>query len=193
MKKEIKKLAVLASGNGTTLQAIIDAIKDKKLDMEIKIVISNTDKAFALRRAEIEGINHYVLKNYKDEDELYNKLKDANIDLIVLAGYLRMIPKKVIRDFIIINTHPALLPKYGGKGMYGMNVHKLIIENQEKETGATLHFVNEEYDKGKIISQTKVKVYKKDTPQDVSDRVQKAEKIQLIKILKDFREGKIDI
>lgn len=193
MKKEIKKLAVLASGNGTTLQAIIDAIKDKKLDMEIKIVISNTDKAFALKRAEIEGINHYVLKNYKDEDELYNKLKESNIDLIVLAGYLKMIPKKVIRDFLIINTHPALLPKYGGKGMYGMNVHKLIIENHEKETGATLHFVNEEYDKGKIISQTKVKVYKKDTPQDVSDKVQKAEKIQLIKILKDFREGKIDI
>ena len=193
MKKEIKKLAVLASGNGTTLQAIIDAIKDKKLDMEIKIVISNTDKAFALKRAEIEGINRYILKDYKDEDELYNKLKDADIDLIVLAGYLKMIPKKVIRDFLIINTHPALLPKYGGKGMYGMNVHKLIIENQEKETGATLHFVNEEYDKGRIISQTKVKVYKKDTPQDVSDRVQKAEKIQLIKILKDFREGKIDI
>ena len=77
--------------------------------------------------------------------------------------------------------------------MYGMHVHKAIVENHEKETGATLHFVNEEYDKGKIIAQTKVKVYKKDTPEDVSVRVQKAEKIQLIKVLKDFSDGKIDI
>ena len=191
MEKRILKLAVLVSGNGTTLQAIIDAIKDKKLDAEIKIVISNTKDAYGLIRAEESGINNYVLNDYKDEKELYNKLKESEIDLIVLAGYLKMIPINVIRDFTIINTHPALLPKYGGKGMYGMNVHKAVVENHEKETGATIHFVNEEYDKGKIISQTKVKVFKKDTPEDVSARVQKAEKIQLIKVLKDFSKGKI--
>lgn len=191
MEKRILKLAVLVSGNGTTLQAIIDAIKDKKLDAEIKIVISNTKDAYGLKRAEEAGINNYVLNDYKDEKELYNKLKESEIDLIVLAGYLKMIPINVIRDFTIINTHPALLPKYGGKGMYGMNVHKAVVENHEKETGATIHFVNEEYDKGKIISQTKVKVFKKDTPEDVSARVQKAEKIQLIKVLKDFSRGKI--
>ena len=193
MKKRIKKLAVLVSGNGTTLQAIIDAIKNGELDLEIKIVISNTSEAYGLERAKEAGIKTYVLKDYKDEDELYNELKKAKVDLVVLAGYLKLIPIKVIRDFTLINTHPALLPKYGGKGMYGMNVHRAVVENHEKETGATLHFVNEEYDKGRIISQTKVKVYKKDTPEDVSARVQKAEKIQLIKVLKDFSNGLIDI
>ena len=193
MKKRIKKLAVLVSGNGTTLQAIIDAINNKELDAEIKIVISNTSEAYGLVRAEKSGINNYVLKDYKDEKELYNKLKESDVDLIVLAGYLKLIPINVIRDFIIINTHPALLPKYGGKGMYGMNVHRAVVENHEKETGATLHFVNEEYDKGRIISQTKVKVLKKDTPEDVSAKVQKAEKIQLIKVLKKFSEGKINL
>ena len=143
MKKELKRYAVLASGNGTTLQAIIDAIKEKELDAEIKIVISNTSEAFALERAKKAKIKTYVLKDYKDEDELYNILKESDIDLVILAGYLKLIPINVIRDFTIINTHPALLPKYGGKGMYGMNVHRAIVENHEKETGATLHFVNE--------------------------------------------------
>lgn len=184
---------MLASGNGTTLQAIIDAIKSKKLDLCIKIVISNTDDAYAIERAKASGIDWYILKDYKDENELYNKLKESNVDLVVLAGYLKLIPINVIRDFIIINTHPALLPKYGGKGMYGINVHKAVVKNHEKETGATLHFVNEEYDKGKIISQIKVKVYKKDTAEDVSKRVQRAEKIQLINVLNEFSNGNIDI
>lgn len=193
MKKQLKKLAILASGNGTTLQSIIDAISKKELDSTISIVISNNSDAYALKRAEEANIKTYVLNDFKDENELYQVLKDSDIDLVILAGYLKLIPKKVIRDFIIINTHPALLPKYGGKGMYGMNVHRAIVENHEKETGVTLHFVNEEYDKGKIIAQTKVKVFKKDTPEDVSARVQKAEKIQLVNSLKDFSEGKIDI
>ena len=193
MKKTLKNLAVLASGNGSTLQAIIDAINNNELDSNIKIVISNTSKAYALTRAHKKGINNYILKDYNDEEELYNILNQNNIDLIVLAGYLKLLPKRIIKEYTIINTHPALLPKYGGKGMYGMNVHRKIVENHEKETGATIHFVNEEYDKGKIISQTKVKVYKKDTPEDVSARVQAAEKIQLIKVLKDFTEGKINI
>lgn len=193
MKKQLKKLAVLASGNGTTLQSIIDAISKKELDSTISIVISNNSDAYALKRAEEANIKTYVLNDFKDENELYQVLKESDIDLVILAGYLKLIPKNVIRDFIIINTHPALLPKYGGKGMYGMNVHRAIVENHEKETGVTLHFVNEEYDKGKIIAQTKVKVFKKDTPEDVSARVQKAEKIQLVNSLKDFSEGKIDI
>ena len=193
MKKELKKYAVLASGNGTTLQAIIDAIANGDLDAEIEIVISNNSDAYALERANKAGIKTYVLKNFKDEDELYNTLREANIDLVILAGYLKLIPKKVLKEFTIINTHPALLPKYGGKGMYGMNVHRAVVENHEKETGVTLHFVNEEYDRGRIIAQTKVKVYKKDSPEEVSSRVQKAEKIQLVNALKDFSEGNIEI
>lgn len=193
MKKVLKNYAVLASGNGTTLQAIIDAIKVKELDGEIKIVISNTSDAYALERAEKDNIKTYILNDYKDEDELYNVLKESNIDLVILAGYLKLIPIKVIKEFTIINTHPALLPKYGGKGMYGMNVHRAVVENHEKETGATLHFVNEEYDKGKIISQIKIEVLENDTPEDVSKKVQRSEKIQLINILKKFSKGEIDI
>ncbi len=193
MKKKLKKYAVLASGNGTTLQAVIDAIKNKELDASIKIVISNTKEAFALERAKEAKIKTYVLKDYKDEDELYEVLKKANIDLIILAGYLKLIPVKVIREFTIINTHPALLPNYGGKGMYGMNVHRAVVENHERVTGATLHFVNEEYDKGRIISQTKVRVLNSDTAEDVSKKVQAAEKIQLINVLKDFSNGLIDV
>ena len=193
MKRKLKKLAVLASGNGTTFQAIIDAIKENKLNADIKILISNTEKAYVIERAKKEGINNYILHDYKDENELYQKLKENDVDLIVLAGYLKLLPQNVVKDFVIINTHPALLPKYGGKGMYGMNVHRAVVENHEKETGATIHFVNEEYDKGRIIAQTKVDVYENDTPEDVSSRVQEAEKIQLIKTLNEFSEGKIDI
>lgn len=193
MKKKLKKLAVLASGNGTTLQSVIDAIKNKELNASIKIVISNTKDAYALERAKEANIKTYILNDYKDENELYEVLTSAKIDLVILAGYLKLIPVNVIRDFTIINTHPALLPKYGGKGMYGMNVHRAVVENHEGVTGATLHFVNEEYDKGKIISQTKVKVLKSDTAEDVSKKVQAAEKIQLIDILKDFSNGLIDV
>ncbi len=193
MKKKLKNYAVLASGNGTTLQSIIDAIESKELDATIKIVISNTEEAYALTRAKEANIKTYVLKDYKDEEELYNILKESNIDLVILAGYLKLIPSKVIKDNLIINTHPALLPKYGGKGMYGMNVHRAVVENHEKETGATLHFVNEEYDKGRIISQTKVRVLNSDTAEDVSKKVQAAEKIQLINVLKDFSNGLIDV
>jgi len=194
MKKKLTKYAVLASGNGTTLQAIINAIKKKKLNAEIKIVISNNSDAYALTRAKKAGIKTYVLKDHKDNQELYNVLKESDIDLVILAGYLKLIPVNVIKDFTIINTHPALLPsKYGGKGMYGMNVHRAIVENHEKVTGVTLHFVNEEYDKGRIIAQTKARVFKRDTPEDVSARVQKKEKIQLINSLIDFSNGKIDV
>lgn len=193
MKKRLKRLAVLASGSGTTLQAIIDSINNHELDAKIRIVISNNKCAYALSRARDAGINTYILNDYHDEDELYQILMDNNVDLIVLAGYLKLIPLKVIRKFPIINTHPALLPKYGGKGMYGMNVHKAVVMNHEKVTGATLHFVNAEYDRGKIIAQTKVNVLKNDTAEDVSRKVQAAEKIQLIKALKDFSQGLIDI
>lgn len=193
MKKKLKKYAVLASGNGSTLQAIIDAIENNELDAKINIVISNNSDAYALERAKKSNIKTYVLKDYKDEKELYDVLKKSDVDLVILAGYLKLIPVNVIRDFTLINTHPALLPKYGGKGMYGMNVHRAVVENKEKETGVTLHFVNEEYDKGKIIAQTKVKVSKKDTPEDVSTNVQRKEKIQLVNALKEFSKGNIEI
>ena len=188
-------IAVFASGNGTTLQAIIDNIESKNLEANISIVVSDNPKAYALERAKKAGIPTYIITSKSPEDidnELSNFLKDYPIDLIVLAGYLKLIKDKLIKRYTIINTHPSLLPKYGGKGMYGMNVHQAVIDAKEKISGVTVHFVNEKYDKGNIIRQTKVEVLPTDTAEDLSAKVQAAEKIQLIEVLKDFVNGKIN-
>lgn len=114
-------LVVFASGNGTTLQSIIDAIKNKQLDAKINLVVSNNENAYALERAKQAGIETYVIQNkeYKEADiELVNKLSTYAVDLIILAGYLKMIGENLIKNYTIINTHPSLLPKFGGKGMY---------------------------------------------------------------------------
>ena len=120
------------------------------------------------------------------DSELEKVLSNIEIDLIVLAGYLKIIGPKLLSKYTIINTHPSLLPKYGGKGMYGMNVHRAVISAKEEYSGVTLHYVNSEYDRGPTIMQTAVKVMPGDTPEDLSARVQTAEKIQLIQALKEF-------
>lgn len=176
-------------GNGTTLQSVIDAIQSKTLNANISLVVSNNPDAYALQRATDAGIDTYVIQAKTKEEideELSNKLKDYQIDLIVLAGYLRLIGDHLLNTYTIINTHPSLLPKFGGKGMYGMNVHRAVIEANEKYSGVTLHYVNHEYDKGNIIRQTKVKVDPTDTAETLSSKVQKAEKIQLVEALQEF-------
>lgn len=180
-------------GNGTTLQSIIDAIKNKTLNASISLVVSDNKDAYALQRAKDAGIDTYVIQaKIKEEidEELSNKLKDYSIDLIVLAGYLRLIGERLLNTYTIINTHPSLLPKFGGKGMYGMNVHRAVIEASEEYSGVTLHYVNHEYDKGNIIRQTKVKVEPTDTAETLSAKVQKAEKIQLVEALQEFANAK---
>ena len=170
-------IVVFASGNGTTLQSIIDAIESKNLDAKIPLVVSNNPNAFALERAKSSNIPTYVIKSKSPkemDDELYDVLSKIDIDLIVLAGYLKLIGKKLIDNYTIINTHPALLPNYGGKGMYGMNVHRAVIAAKEKYSGVTLHYVNSEYDRGPTIMQTRVKVMPNDTPEDLAARVQAA-------------------
>lgn len=189
-----KKFIVFASGSGTTLQAIIDAIRDGTLEAQINLVVSDHQDAYALERAKKAGIQTYVIKAKKTneiDEELSKVLDGYDVDLIVLAGYLRMIGQKLLERYTIINTHPSLLPKFGGKGMHGMNVHNAVVEAGEKESGVTVHFVNAEYDKGDIIWQTKVPVYPEDTAEDVSTRVQAAEKPQLVSVLRDFTKGKI--
>lgn len=196
MKKEIHKIAVLASGSGTTLQAVIDAIEADKLDMRIDIVISDNPDAYALERADAHNIDTHVIKAttaQERDEELHSILSEYYVDMVVLLGYLKLIGPKVLKHFTVINTHPSLLPKYGGKGMHGMHVHQAVVDNKETESGVTLHFIDEEYDKGSNIWQTHVPVYPEDTADDVSERVQAAEKTQLVSILKAFSEGKIDI
>ena len=196
MKRELRRLVVLASGSGTTLQAIIDAILCNKLNAQIAIVVSDQKDAGALTRAQMAGLGSYVLqaKTAEERDEeLHSVLVESGADLVVLAGYLKHIGPKVLDDFCVINTHPSLLPKYGGKGMHGMHVHQAVVENGEEKSGVTLHFVNSEYDRGPVIWQTPVPVFVEDTAEDVSARVQAAEKTQLVSILQAFSEGKINI
>ena len=184
-------LVVFASGNGSTLQSIIDAIANKELNAKINLVVSNNADAYALERAKNAGIETYIIKNKSTNEvdiELTQKLKSYDVDLIVLAGYLKLIGENLIKNYTIINTHPSLLPEFGGKGMYGMNVHRAVIEAKEEYSGVTLHYVNNKYDEGNIIKQTRVKVDSDDTAETLSQKVQKAEKIQLIEVLKQFAE-----
>lgn len=185
-------LVVFASGNGSTLQAIIDSIRNHELEAQIDLVVSDNANAYALERAKANHIKTYIIqnKNFAQRDlELSHILSNYSIDLIVLAGYLKMIGPNLLEKYTIINTHPSLLPKYGGKGMHGMHVHEAVIEAHEKYSGATIHFVNQEYDKGNIISQTQVEILPSDTAETLSQKVQAAEKIQLIQVLNRFVDG----
>ncbi len=176
-------------GNGTTLQSVIDNIKNGELNAKINLVVSDNKDAYALKRAKISNIPTYIIKNKTSEEidmELSDLLKNYDIDLIVLVGYLKLIGKRLVNNYTIINTHPSLLPKFGGKGMYGMNVHKAVVEAKESISGPTVHFVNDKYDEGNIISQAIVKLEENETPESLSAKVQAAEKIQLTNVLKDF-------
>jgi phosphoribosylglycinamide formyltransferase 1 len=176
-------IAVFASGGGTNLQALIDAAKTGRLRGKIGVVISNNSNAYALLRAKDENIPafHISSKLFPDEDEYKSKLKTVleyyQINLIVLAGYMKLLPIEIIRQYKsrVINIHPALLPKYGGKGMFGINVHKAVIEAGDKISGATVHFVDEIYDHGKILLQRIVPVMPGDTPEELAQRVLRVE------------------
>lgn len=185
-------LVVFASGNGTTLQTIIDNINNGTLKAKISLVVSDNPKAFALERAKKENIKTYIIQNSTLESrdkELVKELNKYDIDLIVLAGYLKMIGNDLVERYTIINTHPSLLPKYGGKGMYGMNVHTAVVKSGEKYSGVTVHYVNNKYDEGNIISQTKIELENGETPESLATKVQTAEKIQLVQVLKGFIEN----
>ena len=182
-------IVVFASGNGTTLQTIIDNINNGVLKANISLVVSDNPEAFALERAAQASIPTYVIKSKTIPDidtELAKELQKYDIDLIMLAGYLKLIGENLINKYTIINTHPGLLPKYGGKGMYGVHVQEAVIQAGERYGGVTVHYVNSEYDKGSIIAETKVKIEDGETPESLFAKVQTAEKVQLIEVLKKF-------
>ena len=189
MEVDMYNIAVFASGNGSTLQSIIDNINNGTLRAEICLVVSDNPDAFALGRAIQASIPTYIIRSKTITDidmELTKELQKYDIDLIVLAGYLKMIGEKLISKYTIINTHPGLLPEYGGKGMYGIHVQEAALQAGEEYGGVTVHYVNSEYDKGAIIAQTKVKIEKDDTPEGLFAKIQAAEKIQLTEVLKKF-------
>lgn len=185
----MKKLVIFASGSGTNMQAIIDKIEAGEIRAEIVGLIVNKPGIKSIERATKSNIPVSVIAEKDQEDfskKLTKKLTEWNPDLIILAGFLKKIPDSIIKKYEnkIINIHPALLPKYGGKGFYGLNVHKAVIEAGDKESGCTVHYVNEEYDKGPIISQEKVPVHPNDTPEDLAKRVLKAEHKLLPTVIK---------
>ena len=177
----MKRIAVFASHSGSNLQAMIDACHLGKINAKVAVVISNNPDSYALERAKSAGIPSFCMNKKTHGKSLHEEtlglLTRNNVDIVFLAGYLKKLPENILQEYKdrIFNIHPSLLPKYGGKGMYGLNVHKAVLEAGEKESGATIHRVVGEYDTGEIISQKKVPVLDSDTPETLAKRVLKAE------------------
>ena len=174
------RVAVLVSGGGTNLQAIIDAVKDGTItNTELVAVISNNANAYALTRARKNGIEALCIspKDYADRADfhkaLLEKINELKVDLIVLAGYLVEIPEEMVHQYShrIINIHPSLIPSFCGVGYYGLHVHEAVLEKGVKVTGATVHYVDEGMDTGEIIAQKPVMVEEGDTPEILQKRV----------------------
>ncbi|NQU84466.1 MAG: phosphoribosylglycinamide formyltransferase [Mariniphaga sp.] len=190
--KTKKKIAIFASGSGTNAQNIIEFFENNNY-IEVDSVFSNRKDAFVLNRAENYGIPSFIIDRelFYSSNRIVKLLKEREIDLLVLAGFLWLVPKDLIQEFSIINIHPALLPKYGGKGMYGIKVHQEVVENNETESGITIHYVNEVYDEGKTIFQAKCKIERNDSPEDVAAKVHQLEYKYFPKIIKEVLMGNI--
>jgi phosphoribosylglycinamide formyltransferase-1 len=178
------KIGVLASTKGTDLQAIIDEMKAGKMGgIELAVVISNKKDAYALERAKAQGykaifVDPKNLTREEFDEHLAEIFEENKVDLIVLIGYMRILSPSFIRKFPhkIINVHPALIPKFSGKNFFGANVHEAVLQAKEKETGMTIHYVEEEVDAGEIIIQQKCEVLPADTPETLKEKVQAIEK-----------------
>jgi phosphoribosylglycinamide formyltransferase-1 len=198
-KKGTVNIAFLASHGGTNMQAVIDACKDDRLSAHPCAVISNNACSTAIQRAQHEGIPHYILnsKTHPDDDErdaaIVVALEKHQTTLIVLAGYMKKIGPKTLQQYQgrIINIHPALLPKFGGKGMYGRRVHEAVLQAGETETGVTIHLIDAEYDTGPVLAQTPVLVLKDDTVESLAERVLQKEHHFLVETLGRIVSGNI--
>ena len=169
----MKKIAILASGSGSNAENIIKYFSGND-NVEVPFVISNRKEVYVHDRCKSLGVPSYFMPKAEFESgEVTKFLLDNNIDLVVLAGFLLRVPDDMLMAYPnrILNIHPSLLPKYGGKGMYGDNVHKAVVENNEKESGITIHFLNERFDEGEHIAQYKCEVLSTDTYEDVAAKV----------------------
>lgn len=173
------RVAVFISGGGSNLQSLIDASADGSLAADIGWVVSSSRKAYGLKRAAEAGIETYVYRSKdfaspeKAGEDLFARLRDRNIEIIALAGYLKLLPAIIVRNYKgrIVNIHAALLPKHGGPGMYGRHVHEAVIAAGERESGATIHLVDEIYDNGKILEQVRIPVLPNDNADTLAARV----------------------
>lgn len=194
-------IGVLISGGGTNLQSIIDNIKDGNINGEIKLIISNKEDAYGLTRGKDEGIESvYLDRKLFNSDREYNlelirKFKEKDVELIVLAGYLKVLSREFIREFRerIINIHPSLIPSFCGKGYYGEKVHQGVLDYGVKVTGATVHFVDEGTDTGPIILQEIVYVDNQDIVTTLKEKVLKVEHKLLVQAVKLYCEDRLII
>lgn len=186
------KIGVLISGGGTNLQAIIDGCENKSINGEVKVVISNKEEVYGLERAR----NHKITAICeKDENKIIEILKENEVELVILAGYLKIVSPKLVNEYRnkIINIHPSLIPAFCGKGYYGEKVHQGVIDYGAKVTGATVHFVDEGADTGPIIMQKTVEVKQDDDAKKLAERVLEVEHEILTKSISMFCENKLTV
>jgi len=181
-----KRIAIFASGSGSNAQKIMEHFK-KHTDAEVAIVLTNNPEAYVLQRADNFEIPTHIFDKHEfyQTNEVLDLLKNLNIDLLVLAGFLWLVPDTILANYPkrIINIHPALLPKYGGKGMYGDRVHKEVLANGDEESGISIHYVNEKFDTGKIIHQARFKIEKNDDLEIIKFKGQQLEHQYFPKII----------
>ena len=195
------RLGLLSSHGGTNMQAIIDACNAGKLGAKVCVAISNNSSSFALQRARREGIPHYHLsgKTHPDPSTLDSAilatLEKHCVNLMVLAGYMKLLGPKTVSRFQgrILNIHPALLPKFGGQGLYGAAVHRAVLAAGERVTGVTIHLADERFDHGPVVAQTEVPVLEGDTAESLSARVLKREHTFFVETLQRIERGEIDL
>tara|TARA_B100000768_G_scaffold69637_1_gene66929 strand:+ start:3644 stop:4225 length:582 start_codon:yes stop_codon:yes gene_type:complete len=183
-----KKIAIFASGSGSNTQSIIEYFQQKE-NIEIALIMCNKSNAFVVQRAQKLGVKYIVFNSetFKNNLGFLDILSKYEVNWIVLAGFLMKIPEYIIEDFQgkIINIHPSLLPKYGGKGMYGMNVHRSVIENNETESGISIHYVNKNYDEGKMIFQASCAINAGDSPEDLANKIRLLEHQHYPKVIEE--------
>jgi phosphoribosylglycinamide formyltransferase-1 len=184
-----KRIAIFASGSGSNAQKIMEHFK-RHADAEVVLILTNNPQAYVLQRADnFEIPSHVFTRNeFYQTDEVIRMLKTLQVDLIVLAGFLWLVPQSLLQAFPnkIINLHPALLPKYGGKGMYGDNVHNAVLAAGEEESGITIHFVNEEFDEGEVIHQSRFKIEQGDNLEMVKFKGQQLEHLHFPKVIENL-------
>jgi phosphoribosylglycinamide formyltransferase 1 len=190
----MKRLAIFASGSGTNAENIIKYFK-KHEDIEVNIVLTNKADAFVIERAKKFNIDYLVFNrpDFYDSMRVIDILSRRNIEFIVLSGFLWLIPNILIERYPrkIINIHPALLPNYGGKGMYGMKVHEAVIKNGESQSGISIHYVNENYDKGELIFQAKCSIDAGDTPDSLANKIHSLEYKHFPQVIEKVVLGKL--
>jgi len=195
-KPSLPRLAVFASHGGTILQAVLDAVADGSLPLQVVLVVSNNSGAQALERARRAGVptRHLSSRQYPDAGDLDAALlaavQDAGADLILLAGFMKRLGPRLLEAYAgrILNTHPALLPKFGGAGYYGRRVHEAVLAAGERESGASVHLVDTDYDEGPLISQVRVPIRPGDTVETLEERVKTAERKLVVATLAEFTQ-----